>query len=575
MVLDVAGYTRLMEAEEEETHRRLMRIRSELLSPTVERFKGRVVKELGDGFLATFDSAIDATSCAIRLQESLGRMAADVPPENQVLCRIGLNLADTIIEEHDVFGGGVNIAARLQSYAEPGCIVASASILALVSDQLTVPVVDLGELHLKNLRNPVRAYSLRVTTGASATGSLPNRPDDTRPSIAVLPFRHQLEDGADRYFAEGMVDDIIRALAGLKELFVISRASTLGFGGPGVDAQSAGRQFGVRYMLSGTVHRSGRRLRIGTELSDTITGAVLWAEQHDGDLSELFALQDSIAVRVVGTVAPHVRERELQRAIRKHPESMGAYDLVLQGIDLLYRMEYPTFSRARGLLQQAIVLDPAYAPAYAYAAQWHIHRAAQGWSKNPEADGCEAARLAAAAIELDKYDALGLALYGHARSFLLKDYDAGKGFLDRALVASPNCALAWTLSSCTCTYLGETRIAIERGERGLRLSPLDPLIFFYLHNLGMAHYVNGSYEDAVSYGRKAAAHKRTFRANLRVLAGSLVALGMMAEAQEAAQILLEAQPDFRLSAYASLCPFKDRDIRELFLERLRLAGLPR
>lgn len=574
MVLDVVGYTRLMEADEEDTHRRMMDLRSELLRPTVEGFNGQIIKETGDGFLSTFGDPLDATNCAICLQESLGRLSRNVESGRQILCRISLNFADTIIEKHDIFGEGVNIAARLQSYAEPGCIVASEAIIALVRDQVTIPVVDLGDLHLKNLSTPVRAYSLRVGTAAKAAALFPNRIDDSRPSIAVLPFRYQSDGENDRYFADGVVDEIVHALTGLKELFVISRASTLGLGGSNIDLRSIGEQFGVRYLLSGNVHRSGARFRIGTELSDTITGTVLWAERYEGDVSGIFELQDSISARVVATVAPHIRERELQRAMRKHPESMDAYDLVLQGIDSLYRMDYSAFSRARGLLQQAIVLDPAYAPAYAYAAQWHIHRVAQGWTQNPEEDGREAARLAATAIELDKYNALALALHGHARSFLLKDYEAGKNYLDRALMAGPNCALAWTLSSCTCTYLGDTATAIEQAERGLRLSPFDPLIFFYLHNLGMAHYVNGTYEDAVFCGRKAASYKRSFRANLRVLSASLVALGRMAEAQATAETLLEVQPGFRLSEYATLCPFENLDTRKLFLERLRAAGLP-
>jgi adenylate cyclase len=419
----------------------------------------------------------------------------------------------------------------------------------------------------------VHAFSLRAATGTGARPPTPNGFQDYRPSIAVLPFRYRPEE-TDGYFAEGIVDDIVRPLASLKELFVIARASTLGLAGFDGDRVTAARQFGVRYLLSGNVHRSDSRLRIGTELTDTLTGNVVWTERYDTQVFDLFELQDDISVHVVATLAPHVRENELRRAMRKHPESMDAYDLVLRGIDLLYRMDYLEFSHARGLLQQAIVLDPSYAPAYAYAAQWHIHRVAQGWTQSYETDGRDAARLASAAIELDKYDALALALHGHAHSFLLKDYHFGKSLLERALQIGPNCALAWTLCSCTNTYLGETKTAIERAERALRLSPLDPLIFFYLHNLGMAHYVNGSYEDAVSWASKALMYKKTFRASLRVLATSPVALGRVSEAQQTARLLLEAQPDFRLSAYKLLCPFKDRDTRETFLYRLQSAGLP-
>jgi adenylate cyclase len=574
MFFDVVGYTRLMETDEEQTHRALMQIRSVFLGPTLASSRGHMIKETGDGFLATFDDPVDALNCALQIQNHLGKLAVDTPTSAQIWGRIALNFSDTIVEEHDVFGSGVNIAARLQNLAEPGCIIMSEAFMGLVREQVKLPVIDLGDLHLKNVREPVRAYSVRVAAEPARSGPLLDARDESRPSIAVLPFQYRSEDAADRYFAEGIVDDIVRALAGLKQLFVISRASALGFRGAGVDGQSAAAKLGVRYLLSGNVHRWAGKLRIGTELSDTATGTVLWAERFDGDVADLFELQDRISLQVVATVAPHVRERELQRTMRKHPESMDAYDLVLQAIELLYRMDYPQFSRARGLLQQAIVLDPAYAPAHAYAAQWHIHRVAQGWSQSLHADGQEAARLAAAAIDLDRHDGLALALHGHARSFLLKDYQAGRVFLDRALVASPNCALAWTLSSCTRTYLGDTKTAIEMAKYGLRLSPLDPLIFFYLHNLGMANYVDGDYDEAVLCGRNATVYKRDFRANLRVLCASLVALGRIAEAHEAAQVLLEAQPDFTVSDYAALCPFQDDDTRRLFLERLRSAGLP-
>jgi adenylate cyclase len=572
MFLDVVGYSRLMEADEDLTHRQLAQVRSELLIPKIRTFNGYIIKEMGDGFLATFDNPIDAAECAIQLQQNLAHASVELPSDRQILCRIALNYSDLIVDDHDVFGSGVNIASRLQNFAEPGCIIMSETFMNLVREHIVLPIIDLGELHLKNLREPVRAYSLRIKSIARASAY---HADETRPSIAVLPFRFQPDDPTNRYFSEGIVDDIVRALSGLKELFVISRVSMLNFNDSSLDAHATAKKVGgVRYLLTGNVQRQEDQLRVRAELIDVVTDTVLWAERFDCTVTKLFELQDSIAIQVVSIVAPHVRERELQRALRKHPESMDAYDLVLQGIDLLYRMDYHAFARARGLLQEAMVLDPSYAAAHAYAAQWHIHRVAQGWAPDPIADGQEAARLAATAIDLDKYDGLALALHGHARSFLLKDYEAGRSFLDRALIASPNCALAWTLSSCTSTYLGDTENGINKAKYGLRLSPLDPMIYFYLHNLGMAYYVNESYDEAVKCGQSAAAHKRSFRANLRVLSASLVALNRLPEARDAARLLLESQPDFRVSAYAGICPFQDFNTRQVFLERLRLAGLP-
>ena len=573
LAVDIAGYTRLMEADEEDTHARVMRLRTQLLEPRVADCRGRIVKHTGDGFLASFDSVIDAAECAVTLQQSLTVLGAADASDRRIVFRMGLNLCDTIVEAGDIFGEGVNVAARLQSYAEPGGIVVSALVAEQIEGRFKLRSIDLGELHLRNIRRPVRAFSLRLPDQGAAATVWPLTADP-RPSIAVLPFRQRDTDADEAYFANGIVDDIIRALASLKQLFVISRGSTLGFAGPVIDTQEVGRELGVRYVLCGSVNRSSGQLRITTELSDASTGAIIWAERHQGAESDLFGLQDRISTRVVATIAPHVRERELQRAMRKHPDSMDAYDYVLQAIDLLYRMDYKAFSGARGLLQLATAHDPDYAPAYAYAAQWHTFRVGQGWSHNPEADGEEASRLAASAIERDKYDAVALAICGHARSFLLRDYAAGRGFLDKALEAGPSYALAWTLSSCTFSYTGEGAMAISHAEHSLRLSPLDPLRFFYLCNLAIAHYANGSYDEAVSFARKAAGQKGVFRANLRTLAASLIAIDLTEEARAVAMALMEVHPEFRLSAYAKRCPWQDLHIRRLFIERLRLAGLP-
>jgi adenylate cyclase len=574
LAADVAGYTRLMEADEEGTHRRLMRLRAQQVAPGVARWRGRVVKNTGDGFLAAFDSVLDATNCAVYLQKTLHKIGSAEPHDRRLAFRMGLTLADTIVEADDIYGEGVNIAARLQSYAEPGGIVVQASVAQHLEGKLDVRRVDLGDLHLKNISRPVRAYSLEVEGQGNPPLRFSARTPDLRPSIAVLPFRKQLVREEDGYFADGIVDDIIRVMSGLKDLVVIARASTLGFDNARIDAGAIGRELGVHYILNGGVARAGGRIRITTELSDTASGTIIWAERYDGDASDLFELQDHISLRVAATLVPQIREHELRRVLRKHPESMDAYDLVLQAINLLYRMEYKDFSRARGLLLQAIALDDQFAPAWAYAAQWYHFRIGQGWYSDLRANLIEAARLAEAAIERDGNDAAALAICGHTQSFLLRDYDAGASLLDRALLAGPSCALAWNLASCTSSYIGEGAEAVTRAETSLRLSPCDPLAFFYICNLGIAHYACGAYEEAVRCGRRSAAAKKTFRANLRTLAASLVALGQLDEARSVGAMLMEVDPAFRLTSYRDLCPWRDADTRGLFVDRLRQAGLP-
>ena len=552
-----------------------MQLRYDVMEPGVASWHGTIVKHTGDGFLAFFDSAVDGVSCAVELQRALvGRSNGDAPAQ-RLSFRMGINLADTILDANDIFGDGVNIAARLQGYAEAGGIVVTESVAQQIEGRLDLRRVDLGDLHLKNISRPVHAFSLHphgipLEDFAAAGG---NRPDN-RPSIAVLPFRRHLTEEAEGYFADGVVDEIIRILSTFKDLLVIARGSTLGLGGERVDVSAIGRQLGVRYVLNGGVARAAGKIRINADLTDAESGAVVWADRYDGDIADLFSLQDRISLQVATTLAPNIRQQELKRALRKHPDSMDAYDFVLQAIDLLYRMEYRPFSGARGLLQQARVSDASYAPAWTYAAQWHTFRIGQGWTTDLHGDSAEAERLAATAIELDPNDATALAVCGHARSFLMHDYEAGEELLDRALQEGPSCALAWTLASCTSSYRGEGARAVERAEHSLRLSPRDPLAFFYLCNSGIAHYANGDYYQAVAAARRAAARKGTFRANLRMLAASLVAVGSLDEARATAATLMEVDPEFRLGRYRELCPWQDGGTREAFIERLRQAGLP-
>jgi adenylate cyclase len=573
LAADVVGYGRLTEAHEESTHGWLMRLRSEVLDPGVAAHRGRVIKNTGDGFLAMFDSAHEATQCALALQRSVISKTAEQPPDQRISFRMAVNIADAIIEKDDIYGDGVNVAARLQAYSEPGGVVVSGAVAEQIGSGLGVGAIDLGDLILRNHARPVRVFALRVQAalprliGDAFSGSEP------RPSIAVLPFRKHQTDPEESYFADGVVEVIINALAALKELFVISRGSTLGYAGATVDARAIGRELGVRYVLYGSLRRSRGRVRIGTELSDTETGTIIRADQYDGRLDELFELQDRISSNVVKTIAPNVQERELVRALRKHPQNMTAYDLVLQALDLLYRMDADSFSRARGLLQQAISHDPAYAPAYSYTAYWYIFRVGEIGSADPEADSAAGARYAAAAIERDPNDALALAIYGHVQSFLLKRYDRAVSYLDRALQAGPSSAMAWTMSSATRGFIGDGLLAIQHAEQGLRLSPLDARLFWHEGILAQAHYVNGEYEKAVAWAYSAVARNNSIRFTHRTLIASLAALGRVDEAAGTARRLLNVQPDFKLGPYEKTCAFQGTILKE-WIERLRAGGLP-
>lgn len=571
---DVVDYSRLTEAAEVSTHVRLRALRVRIIDPCIVSYRGRVVRNTGDGFLASFDSSVDAVACALEIQEEVDATESSEAADRRIRFRIGLNVGEVITEPEDIYGNCVNVAARLEQYAPPGGIVIPEKLVETVRSRFNVPTHDLGHLNLKNISKPVHAYSLRLP--GTDERALPVRHGRRSrrariPSIAVLPFRTSSET-EDLYFSQGMVDDIIVALASIQGLLVISRTSALLYAGE-LNLQKVGQDLGVSYVLSGSVRRAGNALRVTSELVDVESNSVIWADRYDGDLSELFDLQDRIASRIVWSIAPQVREAELKRALRKRPGSMNAYDLVMQAIDLIYRMNFEEFSRARGLLQQAIGLDDNYAVAYAYAAMWLMHNINQGWTSDHASDSQEAERLAAAACARDSTNGFALGIHAHARAVLFRDYETSATLFDRALAAAPGNAIVWTLSSGVYAYIGDGKQSVARAERGLRLSPVDAQSHFYLLFLALAHYVNGTYEESVIWGYKSMALNPRLCSNMRWLIASLVGLGKFGEARHVAETLLKLQPRFRLSTYEKWCPLKS-DLRAALLDRLRMAGIP-
>src|SRR5215468_6011299 len=572
LAADVVGYTRLMERDERDTHSRLMELRFSIMQPLIGERQGRIVKNTGDGFMAMFECPRAAMESAIAMQRAVTEREADLPPDRRIAFRMGLNIADVIVEDHDIYGDGVNIAARLQGYAEPGGIVISGAVRDAVGGTLGLDVADLGLLQLRNLSHPVQVISLRLPGAPTASVGEMAGGYEGRAWIAVLPFRN-LDGPEDAYFAHGIVDHIIYALAALKELFVISRGSTVDFQDEAIDVRAIGERLGVRYVLSGSVLRSGNRLRISAELGDATTGEIVRADHHDGDLGDLFDLQDRIAQEVVKAIAPNGRERELKKSLRKRPQNMTAYDLVLQAMEPLYELDYATFSRARGLLQRAIALDPSYAPAFSHAAYWHIFRIGQEWSHDLAADRAEAARLAAAAIANDTNDAMALACYGYVQSFLKKDYEEAIEFIDRSIATGPNCALAWIFKGATLCFIGDGPNAVRCAETGVRLSPLDKHVFFAEHILAQAHYINANFDKAIAWARRSDQHNARLTSNLRTLISSLVATNHFEEAREVAARHARIAPTFSVRAWAARTPMQG-EIRKRRVERLLAAGMP-
>ncbi len=577
--LDIKGYSILISKDEANTHSRVGTALARAVS-LIRRFNGRVFSFSGDGLMAEFPSAIDALKCGLRIQIEAWRRNAKGADGEQIEYRIGVNSGDIVAQSGRVGGDVVNIAARLEQIADPGSIFISRMVYEQTQGIIAVPYEYLGETKLKNIRRPLIVYRI-PRDACRPAGTLPRASNplqlaaiaDSRPSLAVLPFRTLQQDQSDAYFAEGMVDDIIRALGGLKDLLVIARTSTLSYARTQVDPVRVGRELSVGYTLHGSVRRAGSRLRIAAELNETAAGRVIWADRFDGSAEEIFDLQDRIAIQVTAMIAPHLRDRELRRAMRTRSESMTAYDLVLQALDLFHRNQIGPYLRAGELLQEAIRHDDGFAPAHSYLALWHMLGIAQGWSTDVTASVESAACAAAIAIERDGNDAQALAWYGHTRSFLLRDYTGACYFLDRALEAGPNCAIAWSLSSLTRGYLEDGATAIEHGQHGLRLSPQGPDLYMQEHFLSQAYYVNGDNEEALYWARRSHSHNASHTSNLRVLIASLVQLGMTKEASDLARNMLALDPGFTLSSYANRTPLAG-SARDRLVASLRQVGLP-
>ncbi len=572
LVVDVAGYARLMELDETSIHAELMHLMSEIVTPIVAEHGGWIVKGTGDGFLASFDEAASGVRCAILLQNRLAERAALFPPDRRILYRMGLNYCDTIVEADDIYGEGVNLAARLQAYAEPGDIVLEGSMASMVEAELAHQTTfDLGELHLKNISRRVKATGVRIGTLRGLPPRLLLPASDTKPSIAVLPFGRQDADGL---LADGIVTEIIHALAGLKQLFVISWASTQHYAGKTVDPKEVGREIGVGYLLTGSLTRRGDCLLISTELIDAGTGRLIRSNRFEENSAKLFEVPARIALAAIKTVAPEVMEWELRRGMPKAPREPDRLRPCAPGVALPLPngLRNPIHGHVASCNRRSRSIPTTRCPIPTLPIGTSF-ASARVRTADQDGDCAEASRLAKAALDRDGNDALALAIFGHVQAFLLRNFDAAEVILNRAIDVGPSCALAWAMSSVTRGYLGDGKGAVERAEQGIRLSPLDGHIFWNEGMLAQAHYINGDYVSAIAWARKSASRKSTAMFNLRTLAASLVALGSGEDARAIAEEMLKHQPQFRLSTYRSRCPFTGVILRT-WIERLTMAGLP-
>jgi len=564
LAADVAGYSRLIGADEGGTLQALRAIRAELIDPTIAAHNGRLVKTTGDGLLVEFSSVVDALRCAGEVQGGMTDRNTTVPADKRIEFRIGINVGDIVVEDGDIFGDGVNVAARLEGLAEPGGICVSVRVQEDAAGKLDLAFEDLGEQALKNIARPVRAY--RVGTG-SVSATAPESPAlalPEKPSIAVLPFANMSGDPEQEYFADGMVEEIITSLSRIRWLFVIARNSSFTYKGQSIDVKQVGRELGVRYLLEGSVRKGGNRVRITAQLVDTFTGTHLWADRFDGSLEDVFDLQDKVSSSVAGVIEPALRAAEIQRSSHRPTQDLTAYDLYLRALSEAASFENDRLRRALEFLGQAIERDPRYGPALALAALCHqrLYGAGDGeMHLRPAVD------LARRALRAEPEDPEVLADAAFVLGFFGEDGDVPFSLVDRALALNPNFGLGWYRSGVLRIMAGDPDLALEHFETFLRLSPRERYSA-HLTGIGMALFMKRQFEDAAAKLLESLETVPNFTVSLRWLAACYAHMGRLDEAREIVE---------RLRAITSVVVgrgafLRNPEDRELLLSGLRLAA---
>ena len=577
LAADVVGYSRLMTADERRTVASLDAARS-IFRREIEGRLGRVVDMAGDSVLAVFESAAEAVNAALTVQKQLAANPAAVPDEQRMLFRIGVHLGD-VIEKADgtVYGAGVNMAARLEALAEPGGIAVSDTVFSVVRGRVAARFEDQGERAVKNIPHAVRTYYLRdeasVVSVPIEDAPQSGRALGEKPAIAVLPFANISGDPEQEYFADGMVEDIITALSRFKELFVIARNSSFVYKGRAVDIQRMARELGVRYVLEGSVRKAGNRVRITGQLSDAATHASLWADRFDGALEDVFDLQDRITESVIGALQPTLRRAEIERARRKHPASLDAYDYVLRALPAVIANATEEAGAAIKLLDEALRLYPDYAYAHAMIANAYaqIYRSATG-SKREEI-GAKAVAHARRAIALGGDDSAVLAPAGFVLLLTNQDVAGARVALGKAVALNPNSAAALTYHALMLAVAGEPQPAIEDANRALRLSPLDPANFLPHMAVVIARIGLGDFDEAVLRARQVIEINPRYPMSYAWLMVAECARGNVVEAERQLKRLAEVLPGFEPGALAGLFDVFPEPLRSTSVAILRDAGL--
>jgi TolB-like protein len=574
---DVVAYTRLMERDEVGTHARLRARFKALVDPKIGEHGGRVVKLMGDGLLAEFPSVVDAVNWAVEVQGKVAELSAAEPDEQRIEYRIGVNLGDVIVDGDDIYGDGVNVAARLQEIAERGGVCISEKVQTEVRGKLNVEFVGGGTQTVKNVRDPLRIWRWspgQVEASDAALRPLAGEPIalPDKPSIAVLPFDNMSGDPEQEYFADGMAEDIITALSRMPWFFVIARNTTFTYKDRAVDVKQVAHELGVQYVLEGSVRKGGSRLRITAQLIDAMTGKHVWAERYDREIVDIFAVQDEVTEAIVGAVAPEFLSVEAKRAQRKDPGLLDAWECVMRGRALVWKMGREEVAEARKLFERAIQLAPSGEFGMSDLALVHFLEFYYRWSDSPERSSDDMMRVAEKAVAVDDHDAWAHTMLGLVNLFARR-WDEALPAVERAIELNPNFAPALGVRGLVLALAGEADEAIESIDNADRLSPRDSFMALWIMGRFWANFIDRRYEEAVKTAKKAirlAPNNPTYR---RQLATSYAMMNRIDEAQAALQEYLRLEPNHTIADSRKI-PSKIPEHLERFIDGLRKAGLP-
>lgn len=570
LAADMVGYSRLMEADESGTLARLKTHRLELIDPAIAKTRGSIVKTTGDGLLVEFASIVDALTCAAEIQRRMARRNSDVSPARWIQFRIGINLGDVIVEDGDLFGDGVNVAARLEALAEPGGICVSGAVRDQVGDRLDVGFEDLGEQTVKNISRPIRVYRVRLDATAPEAPSevAASAPTATKPSIVVLPFDNMSGEPEQEFFADGLTEDIITELSRFHELLVISRNSAFVHKGKAVKVQDVAREFGVHYVVEGSVRKAGGRVRVTVQLIDAETDRHIWAERYDRDLADIFAIQDEVTSAIAATLPGRVEAAARDRAKRKTTGNLEAYECLLAGKILHHRSTRDDNAEALAMLDRAVALDPKYGHAHAWRACVLGQSWVNGWCADRDATWDAVVGGLETAIALDDNDAdvhrilaaVALTRHEFERSFYHQE---------RAIASNPNYDLIVVQQGEILTWLGRPEEGVDWIRKAMRLNPHHPERFW--SHLGRAYYTGQRYAEAVEAYSHITKPDHTHHA---FLAAALAWMGDATAAGAHVQAVLRTNPDFTAEAFLATLHYKCDEDRAHCRDGLLKAGLP-